>query len=102
MALEIRDINILKDKFKIAFKNVTFSRDDFNIYIKERIAEEIRDANDLYSVLKSYSGQEDDYNELINLELLKSLTYDDFLEFYNNTSFENYSIAIATGKNSLL
>ena len=41
MALEIRDINILKDKLKIAFKNVTFSRDDFNIYIKERIAEEI-------------------------------------------------------------
>ncbi len=98
MVFETKDVFKLKDKLKTAFKNLTLSQDDFNIYIKERIAREIRDANNLYSLLISYGELENDYNELINLELLKSLNYNDFLEFYNNTSFDDYSIAIATGK----
>ena len=98
MVFETKDVFKLKDKLKTAFKNLTLSQDDFNIYIKERIAREIRDANNLYSLLISYGELENDYNELINSELLKSLNYNDFLEFYNNTSFDDYSIAITTGK----
>ena len=91
------------DEFmKLALEEVKkneFNKKDFDLYIRREMANQAFSLDNKYNRLLGFASRRmysDDYS---NIENLKKLNFDRFIEFYNSIDFDNYTIGIITKNN---
>ena len=71
-----------------------FSKKDFELYIKESIADEARSIDYKYNKFLSFMRIKDISDNFTDVDFFKSLSFDDFIDFYHSLNFDNYIISI--------
>lgn len=90
----VKDAKKFEEELIKELKNVEFNQRDFDLYIKDEISNHaIRVDNkynefQLFIIRKIYSDDFDD------IDFLKTLSFDKFLEFYKDLDFDNYVVGI--------
>ena len=75
-------------------KNVEFKEKDFELYIKTTLSRQALKMDYKYEQFQSFAYRtrfSDDFNDV---EFLKTLTFDKFLEFYRKLNFDDYVIGV--------
>lgn len=83
------------------FKTASFDKEDFDLYMKSEIHDELVKFDNKYSslsVFTRYVYLDDNFD---HTDIIKTLSFEKFLEFYHSLNFDNYCISLLmdSGKN---
>ena len=90
----VKEENEYITKMTAELKNNSFNEKEFNLIIKTYLANAARDKDYKYEKFRNFFWHLDFIDDFNDLEFIKTLTYDRFIEFYNSLSFDDYTIAI--------
>ena len=81
-------------------KENSFNKQDFNLFIRQIISNHARAIDEKYKEFFNFSYRRRYSDDFDDIDFLKTLTYDRFIEFYDSLTFDNYTIGIVRNKNS--
>lgn len=91
-----------KDKFEKELlqelKMRKYNERDFNLYIRNLISKNALYIDYKYDQLRNFSFKKRFTDDFDDIDFLKKLTFERFIEFYNSLDFENYSVSIIRNK----
>lgn len=79
-------------------KKNNFKKSDWDLFIRELIAIHVYRTDNKYQVFYQLFSSKIYSDDFDDVEFLKSLTFDRFLEFYESLNFDDYSVAIIRDK----
>ena len=77
-----------------------FKEEDFNRYMKSKIADEAGKIDYKYEVFDGFKVSLPYTEDFSEIEFFKTLTFKKFLKFYQTLTFDNYTIALVEDKNN--
>ena len=83
--------NIIKE-----LKTIEYSEIDFNLYIRSEISNFALGIDNKYNQFNSFIFRKWYTDDFDDIDFLKTLTYNNFLEFYNTLNFDDYVVGIIT------
>ena len=92
----------MADKFmKLALDEIkinSFNKKDFDLYIRREMANQAFSLDNKYNRLLGFASRKMYSDDFSNIENLKKLNFERFIEFYKSINFDNYTIGIITNK----
>ncbi len=96
----VKDTDVYLKKLKKELKINNFNEDDFNLFKKSIIADEAGKIDFKYSIFKRFHGLREYTENFDDIDFYKSISFNKFLEFYNELSFKDYTISIFKDESS--
>lgn len=94
LGFSVKDYETFLLKLKDELQKGNFSEDDFKLYKRMQIAKEVLKQDYKYETLKNFAVSiyyTDDFNDM---EFIKKLDFENFLDFYKNLDHDNSTTAI--------
>lgn len=94
----VKDANKFKEIILKELNKNDFKESDWNLYIREKIATQVYRSDRKYQEINRLFPRKHYSDDFDDLEFLKTLTFERFLEFYQSLNFDNYSVSIIRDK----
>ena len=80
-------------------KNPNFNKKDFELYIKSEISKHALKVDYKYNEFQAFYSKKEYSDDFDDINFIKSLTFEKFLEFYNSLNFDDYVVSIIRNNN---
>ncbi|MBQ9024423.1 MAG: insulinase family protein [Bacilli bacterium] len=94
----VKDSEKFKDELLRELKNIKFKEKDFELYIKDYISNHALKVDYKYDQFQSFAFRKRFSDDFDDIDFLKTLTFDKFLEFYKTLDFDNYVVGVISDK----
>ena len=90
----VKDAKRFEEELIKELKNIEFKQKDFDLYFKDIIATQALRIDTKYDVFKMFLHRKCFTDDFDDIDFLKTLSFDKFLEFYKDLDFDNYVVGI--------
>ena len=90
----VKDSEKFKEELLKELNNIKFNEKDFELYIKDYISNHALRVDYKYDQFKSFAFRKRFSDDFDDIDFLKTLTFDKFLEFYKTLDFDNYVVGV--------
>lgn len=98
LTINAKDSKKAQKLFIQELKKNNFKESDWDLFIRELIAMHVYRTDNKYQVFNQLFSRKKYSDDFDDVEFLKTLTFERFLEFYQSLNFDDYSVSIIRDK----